>query len=558
MRPIASLVCAAALALAGCAATPTSPRSAAAMPRMTMPTMPPKLIVAIAVDQYSADLFAQYREHYTAGIGRLLKGAVFPSGFQSHAATETCPGHSTILTGVHPSRTGIIANFWYTPGSARADKRVYCAEDETDPASSSGNPVVSATHLKAPTLGDLMKTANPATRNVAVSAKDRAAIMMGGHAIDAAFWWKGDHFITLKGRELAPAAVAENSDVAALLKAGAPALAAPAWCARYDRGLAVGAAGIIGQGRFALDPGKPDQFRVSPRMDNATADLAMKLVDEMDLGQGAAPDVLSVSFSATDYIGHAVGTEGIEMCIQQAGLDRAIGRLLDHLDARGIDYVTVLTADHGGFDTPERLDQQAFPAALRADKALTAAMLGKAVAAKTGLTADPLLYADGPFGDYWWSAALTPPQKAAATAALLKIVRAHPQVAAAWSNAELASLPAPSGNPQDWTLADRARGSFDPQRSGDVVILLDRGVVPIPVAGPGYTATHGSAWDYDRRVPMLFWRKGMPGFEQPAPVETVDIAPTLAALLGLKTAEGQFDGRCLDLDPGPGNSCGAK
>ncbi len=557
MRPIASLACAVLIALGGCAASPSP--EAAAPPLSAMPAAPPKLIVAIAVDQFSADLFAQYREHYTYGLARLLKGAVFPAGFQSHAATETCPGHSTILTGDHPARTGIIGNTWYVPGIARADKRVYCAEDESDPASTSRDPVVSAGHLRVPTLGELMKSANPATRNVAVSAKDRAVMMMGGHAIDAAYWWKGDRFVTLKGRELSPAALAENAAIAPVLRAGAPALAAPAWCSRYDRGVPVGAAGTIGQGRFALEPNKPDLFRVSPRMDDATGDLAIRLVDEMNLGGGAVPDLLSVSFSATDYIGHAVGTEGVEMCIEMAGLDRAIGRLLDHLDARGIDYAVVLTADHGGLDVPERLDAQGFPRAARADKALTGGALGKAIAAKTGIAVEgPLVYSDAPFGDFWFSAALTPAQKAQATAAMLAIVRAHPQVAAAWSKAELAAAPPPVGNPQDWTLRDRARASFDPQRSGDVIVLLDRAIVPIVEPAPGFTATHGSAFDYDRRVPMLFWRKGMAGFEQPAPVETVDIAPTLAALLGLKTTEGQFDGRCLDLDPGPGNSCPAK
>jgi predicted AlkP superfamily pyrophosphatase or phosphodiesterase len=119
----------------------------------------------------------------------------------------------------------------------------------------------------------------------------------------------------------------------------------------------------------------------------------------------------------------------------------------------------------------------------------------------------------------------------------------------------LGAVPVPAGDPQDWTLIQRARGSFDPARSGDVVVLLRRAVVPIPQPGPGIVATHGSPWDYDRRVPMLFWRKGMAGFEQPAPVETVDIAPTLAALLRLRLPAGTFDGRCLDLDGGVGDTC---
>jgi predicted AlkP superfamily pyrophosphatase or phosphodiesterase len=517
---------------------------------------PPRLIVAIAVDQFSADLFAQYRQHFTGGIGRLLVGAVFPSGYQSHAATETCPGHSTLLTGVHPSRNGIIANYWFTPGLARAEKRVYCAEDESDPASSSANPVVSPAHLRVPTLGDRLKAANPASRNVAVSAKDRAVVMMGGHRIDAAYWWKGGAFTSFANVPLAPAAQSQNRASAALIAKGAPAFAVPAWCAASARAFAAG--GItIGQGRFALEPAKPDSFRVSPRIDAATADLAIRLIDELSLGKGAASDLLSVSFSATDYIGHAYGSEGLEMCIQMAQLDMAVGRLLAHLDKLHIDYAVVLSADHGGFDAPERLGQQAYPRAVRADAALLPGELAKAVTAKTGIkpVSGSLIYGDGPFGDFYFSASLSAADKTRATTALVALLKAHPQVAAVFTAQELAQTPLPSGSPADWSLKDRARASFDAQRSGDVVMLLDRAVVPIPIAREGYVATHGSPWDYDRRVPMLFWRRGLAGFEQPAPVETVDIAPSLAALLKLDTTDGDFDGRCLDLDGGPGNTC---
>lgn len=550
---------AASFACAMLSVTMASAEPAPAPPPQAAPAPRPKLIVAIAVDQYGADLFAQYRGHYDAGLGRLLTGAVFPSGFQSHNATETCPGHSTILTGDHPARTGIVANNWYVPGIGRDDKRVYCAENELDPASSSKDPVVSPQHLRVPTLGELMKDADPASRNVAVSAKDRAVMMMGGHKTDAAYWWNNGQFVTLKGRTVSPAVAAENAEVAGVLKSGAAAFDPPAWCQAYARPVTVAGAGSIGEGRFALPPDQPELFRVSPRMDEATGALAARLVDEMKLGQGKATDLLAISFSATDYVGHAFGTEGLEACIQTHELDLAIGRLLDHLDALHIDYVVVLTADHGGLDTPERIDQQAWPSGSRVDPALTAKALGKAIADRTGIQIDgPLLFADAPFGDYWFSAALTAGQKARASAAMLDIVRAHPQVAAAWSHAELAAAPEPYGDPQAWSLFDRARASFDDERSGDVVIQLKPAVVPIPDPKPGYTATHGSPWDYDRRVPILFWRAHQPHFEQPLPVETTDIAPTLAALIGLDTPVGQFDGRCLDLDPGPGDTCAVK
>ena len=111
--------------LATLAAAAFVPAFAAAQPRPTAePAAPPKLLVVISVDQFSADLYNEYRQYFTGGLARLSRGIVFPMGFQSHAATETCPGHSTILTGDRPARTGIIANEWIDQGAARADKKI--------------------------------------------------------------------------------------------------------------------------------------------------------------------------------------------------------------------------------------------------------------------------------------------------------------------------------------------------------------------------------------------------------------------------------------------------
>ena len=541
-----SLLFAFALLLGGAGAVSAQPAPA--------PAPAPKLILAIAVDQLSADLFAEYRNRYAHGLKRLQQGAVFPSGYQSHAATETCPGHSTILTGARPARTGIVANTWFDLGVARAKKAIYCAEDESQTAADPKDYVASTVHLLVPTLGDRLKAANPASRNVAVSGKDRSALMMGGHAIDQVYWWKGAGFATLAGRSLGPAAQAANAAVAAALGQDRAAMDLPADCVRADRPVPAGNF-TVGTGRFARAKGDANRFRISPELDAATADLAERLVAELDLGKGPATDVLSVSLSATDYVGHATGTEGAEMCLQMHALDKIIGGLLDFLDTRGIDYAVVLTADHGGFDLPERLALQGLPQAARVDPGLVPEALGKTIAGKLKIAGvEPLLYGDGPFGDFYLNRALRPKQRKAVLGELKALV-AHPQVAAVFTAEELAKAPAPAGSPETWTLIDRARASFRAGRSGDAVILLDRAIVPIPKPAPGYTATHGSPWDYDRRVPILFWRKGMAGFEQPSPVETVDIAPTLAALIGLRVPETEFDGRCLDLDAGQGNTC---
>jgi len=514
------------------------------------------LLVAISVDQFSADLFAEFRQHFTAGFATLEKGAVFPQGYQSHAATETCPGHSTLLTGVHPARTGIIANNWYEPGLPRAEKKVYCVEDEHNPASSPEKPVVTSAHLKAPTLGDLMKRVDPKSLNVAVSAKDRAAVMMSGHDVDAAYWWDGTKWTTYADRKILPAAMAETVATNKVIAAGAPPLPLPGWCAPKDRPVAVGDF-TVGTFRFGLKPGDEKGYLYSPRVDAATGDLAIRLVDALGLGKHQAPDILSVSFSATDYVGHAYGTEGAEMCIQLTQLDQTIGTLLHALDQRGIDYAVVLTADHGGIDLPERLHQQGFPGAQRVSAELSSKALSTQISARTGITAPsgPLLYGAGHSGNIWLAAGLTGDQRKTVIAALVERLKSDPQIAGVFTAGQLEAMPVPRGDPQDWTLAQRVRASFTPGVSGEVVMMDKRGV--IPVARPGRTDVtgHGDPWDYDRRVPMLFWRKGYTGFEQPDPVETVDIAPTFAALIGLREPAGTWDGRCLDIDGGKADTC---
>ncbi|HET9509653.1 MAG TPA: alkaline phosphatase family protein, partial [Sphingomonas sp.] len=121
--------------------------------------------------------------------------------------------------------------------------------------------------------------------------------------------------------------------------------------------------------------------------------------------------------------------------------------------------------------------------------------------------------------------------------------------------AEIRATPLPTTPPDDWSLLERARVSYNAERSGDFIVVLKRFVTPIPDPTKGYVATHGSFWNYDRRVPILFWRKGIAGYEQPLAVETVDIAPTLAALVGLPLKPGDVDGRCLDLASGPVDTC---
>jgi hypothetical protein len=543
MRKFATALIAASLAASACAQAP-------AQPQLQPAPNAPKLLVVISVDQFSADLWDEYRPHFTGGLARLGTGAAYHNGYPSHATTETCIGHSTILTGDHPSRTGIVGNVWFDAHAPRTDKAVYCAEDESVPGSNSSHYTVSPKHLRVPTLGDLLKRSSPASLNVAVAGKDRAAVMMGGHSPDQRWYWDGKRFATDRAGAPVPASVtATNQVMAGLLASASPALEPTPYCAAKARVFPISGGGKpVGGGALARAAGDATGFRASPQFDGAVLALAAHLVQELKLGSDSAPDVLSVGLSATDYVGHTYGPGGQEMCLQLLELDQEIGDFLAQLDSWGLDYAVVLTADHGGLDIPERLRAKGVADAAWVDPALGAERLGQAIAAKTGIKG-PVIVFGGPSGDIFLDPALSAADRRTASDALLATYRANPQVEAVFTKEEIARTAVPTGSPLQWTILQRVRASFDSERSGDLYVVLKPHIQPI-IDTSRYVATHGSPWDYDRRVPVLFWRAGMAPQPSESAVDTVDILPTLAAMIGLWLEPGSVDGRCLGTVPG--------
>jgi predicted AlkP superfamily pyrophosphatase or phosphodiesterase len=522
-----------------------SASATAATPPLPVAPQPPKLLVVISIDQFSADLWDEYRPQFTRGLGRIAMGTVFRNGYQSHAATETCPGHSTLLTGDRPATTGIVANIWVDQSLTRSDKNVYCAEDPLAPGSSSTAYKVSDKHLRVPTLGDRMKAAWPGSRNVAVSGKDRAAVMMSGHRADQRWYWDGKQYVTdLSGVTTPQVVTRANAAIAPMLAAAGEGLQPPPFCAQKAQPVTLEGSGkVVGAGTLARAAGDQAGFRASPQFDASTLALAAGLVQEMQLGRGASPDVLSVSLSATDYVGHSYGPGGQEMCLQLLELDREIGDFLSFLDRSGVDYAVALSADHGGLDIPERLRLRGVADAARVDPALGATAMGKHIGQKLGL-AGPVLIGDFS-GDVFIDKGLRPAERSRVLREALAEYRAHPQVAAAYSRDQIAKTDMPSGNPTGWTLLQKARASYDSERSGDIVMMLKPHIMPI-VDTSRYVATHGSPWYYDRRVPIAFWRKGFSPVAREEAIETADIMPTLAAILGLPLTAPAIDGHCLD------------
>ena len=509
----------------------------------------PQLIVAIAVDQYSGDLFNEYRSVYSHGMATLMQGVVFPHGYQSHAATETCPGHSTILTGSHPSRTGIIANDWFDPKHERKNSKgqtihkIYCAEDPG--ASDVYGATVSAVSLKVPTLGDRLHAVHPDSLVVAVAGKDRAAMMMGGHTTDLSVWWNGKEYVSRKqssAQAYSDARLAQINDEAhqSIALHGMPEL--PPQCVAKSRYF-----GLESKIGVARQISSQRRWQASPAFDWFTMKAAVSAVEDLKLGRHEHTDLLAISFSGTDYAGHMFGPEGAEMCIQQIGLDRTIETLLRELDATGVSYVVALTADHGGTDVTERMHERGVESAARIDSKLMPEQVNAELKRKLGMKQDVILVGSDFFNDVYLTTAVPAAKRAKAVQLAKDIYARHQDVAAVFTKAELIAAKPPRAEPDHWSLLDRAKASFDPERSGDVVVLLKPYIIPFapPESYEGYAASHGSPWDYDRIVPILFWWKDVAGFEQPAAVETVDILPTLAQFIGLQVPSNEIDGRAL-------------
>lgn len=516
----------------------------------------PKLVVVISVDQFSSELMQTYSPELTGGLAQLRReGVYFSETYHDHGFTETGPGHSVLLSGRFPANTGIVENRWMDRATG---KFTYCVDDPATKALHAPNqPSASNVQFLGEGLGDWLQAQVPGSRVFAVSGKDRAAILMAGRRPTGAFWFTGGAGFT--------SSTAYGDHL-------------PDWLVRFDRGLtdrftanswlwskeAGTPEGRSGQWAYGpqilrngalpkliqgagmpLDKGFEARFRKSPFLDAVTLEAAEALLEGEQLGRGPATDLLAISFSATDYIGHSYGMLGTEMRDQIHRLDRVLGRLLDRLKRRHPRAWVVLCADHGGLDLPEALGEQGFPVHRISSEPFIGALQAEL---RTAFQVDKnlLLPTPEPNTLYLNEAAV----KAAnldRRAVLLRVqawLKARPEVADAFTAEELqATDPAATGSPRDSSLRVLLRRSFRLERSGDILVA----VKPFVVFGTpptDYPTGHGTPNAYDRRVPLIFWGPWKAG-ERREPVRTVDLAPTLARELGLKP--GPVDGKALDL-----------
>jgi predicted AlkP superfamily pyrophosphatase or phosphodiesterase len=513
----------------------------------------PALVLLVAVDQLRRD---RLDAGMPGGLGRLAReGRVYRDAMLEHAATETCPGHITMLTGRHPGPAGVASNTYVDMETGAS---TYCVEDPSPGAAViGGSPEPSKGRsprkLKVDTLGDWMKAADAKTRVFTVAGKDRAAITLGGPRPDGAFWLrrgKQPGFTTsLYYQETLPQWVVAWNAVG--LEARVPAVwthssePSPAAPSRSDDypGEADGHSRTSPHPLHAGSLSKlAGNVYTSPFVDDLTLSFARALVEAKGLGgRPGTPDLLAVSLSGTDTVGHSYGPDSLESRDALMRLDAALGEFLSFLEERiGAGRVlVVLTADHGVLPLPEWLAETG---------QLTCPVAG----GREWLPPFILrLYWElhwelSPYSFPWpWMDAASqltvnrslardreiPVERVVAVAE--RWLEQQASVREAWTLDEI------QNGRDEW--ARLYRNSYAAGRSGDLAVQFQPTCLP-RLKREG--TTHGSPYDYDRAVPLLFWGPGIVQGIVSGRAATVDIAPTLAGLIGLTPPDG-LDGRDL-------------
>jgi predicted AlkP superfamily pyrophosphatase or phosphodiesterase len=499
-----------------------------------------RLVVIIVVDQFRYDFLRRYAEHFVdGGFNRFrTEGASFTQARYRHATTDTCPGHAVISTGTWGYRNGIVANTWF---DAKLGKRVECSEPNwRGPA---GN-------LLVPTIGDMLEQATEGgSKVISVSGKRAAAVVLGGLGADAVYWQseRGGFVSATKDRADVPAWVANYNDSRPLRswlgKRWDKLLPDEAYA---DTVLAVGSSvhGEAGVGSAfpqsitdeasAIEGDFYSAIQVSPFPDEVLANFVITTIREEGLGQDDITDLLTISFSSTDRVGHRYGPDSAEMLDTVVRLDRLLKRLLDSLnDQVGLEHtIVVLTSDHGVAPLPEVVNMRAgeYEAGRIAESRL-AETVNDALDSAYGKPGSGTWVVFHDFPNVYLNeeairSSGAPPVDVERMAR--RAVASVPGVKSAFTRTELTSWRGTAVVAEPVRMALR---NFRPDRSGHVVYQ----VLPLHVVSDAGT-NHGSHWDYDTHVPLMWLGPGVKPGRYSGSVSPSDIAPTLLAMLGISAS----------------------
>lgn len=524
----------------------------------------PKLVLQITVDQLRGDLLFRNAAHFGDGGFRYLldNGLYFTDAHHRHANTETIVGHATLATGTDPAIHGMVANIWFDRKTGQPNYNVQDGNyallahagidqsTEIDPtqraATTDGR---SPSAILSSTLSDEMAigiAGNP--KIFAVSVKDRGAISMAGHT-GTAYWFSKSEgrFVTSSyymdtypdwvdawnstGRVLSYADTDwELSDARDSYRFG-------------DMDDMEWETDFPGFGRVFPHPFGPASQKyyttlltLSPAGDELTADFAKSLIDNEAIGADDVTDYLAVSFSSTDYVGHIFGPSSLEAEDNLRRLDRTLSGLLAHVDQKvGLDRtLVVLSADHGAAEVPGYLKSLGIPASYFSfddiDKREAAETLTREFGAAKELIetfSQPYVYLNE---DYLEQKGL---EKEDVARTLAIELQKMPGIAQAVSSEDLRA-----GAVAKTTISSAILANFHPERSGDIYVVFEPHWFVGDFDGLQVASHHGSPWSYDTFVPLIFAGPDIAPSRVARRVETVDLAPTVAAYLGIKPPSG--------------------
>lgn len=524
----------------------------------------PKLVLQVTVDQLRGDLPTRYYDRLGDGGFRYLweSGIVYSNAHHAHANTETVVGHATLATGAHPSIHGMIGNLWFDRETGYTTYNVedpnyrlltegadVDADAEIDPtqraARSEGR---SPTAILVTTFADELKSnGGGKAKAFGVSIKDRGAITMAGHG-GTAYWFSkasGTFVTSSYYRDVYPEWVnAWNAQKRVQAYAGT------SWALLHEQDTYIFGdsddreweTDVGGFGRTFPHPYGDDTspyfttlLTLSPAGDELVLDFTKALLVEESLGVDETTDYLSVSFSSTDYVGHVFGPSSLEGEDNILRLDRLLADLFSFLDQQiGLENVLiVLSADHGGPDTPGYLNTLGIPAGYVEPETWDSEAAIQRIKAQFSVTGPLIETYSHPY--LYFSASVTNNsiEREALEAAVIDEISRFHGVSLAVSSTALRR-----GNLPDTHLYRSVVNNFNPKRSGDIFIVFEPNWFINDFDGLTVASTHGSPWQYDTYVPIVFAGAHLPPRIVHRRVHTIDIAPTLSAFLGIKAPSG--------------------
>jgi predicted AlkP superfamily pyrophosphatase or phosphodiesterase len=488
----------------------------------------PKLVLAVVIDQFRYDYLIRFRKDYNAGFTRVLEhGAVFTDAHHIHFPTVTAVGHSTFMSGATPSISGIVGNEWYDRETGRSVTSV--SDDNVQLVGGPGGKAGASPHrMLVSTLGDEMKMDGREPKVIGISIKDRSAILPAGHMADAAYWFDSES----KSWVTSTYYMKELPEWVRQINAAGPQskYAGAKWMPIDAKDDKAEPFCVMGGGSPQCGP-----IEATPWGNELIEAFAEKAIAVENMGKHSGTDILTVSFSSNDYVGHAKGPDSPEVRDISIRTDRLLGKLLDYVDAQvgAGNTLFVMTADHGVAPLPEINQARRMPGGRLSERQLfetvSAALTqrfgeGKWIVGASG----PIPYLNQ---DLIRDKKL---DEAEVERFAAEVMRAQPHVFRVYTREQLLS-----GQVLEDYVSRAVRNGFYRQRSGDLFFIPEAYYM---FAAHG--STHGTPFNYDTHVPVIFMGPGVKPGEYHSAIAVNDIAPTLSAMLGVEEPSGSV-GRVL-------------